>query len=65
MVKVIHKFSDYVWIDGKCMKGEAKQTLNFKSWDDFQNWLGYTAEARPGETNSIDFTFIEEKENNA
>lgn len=61
MVKVTQKISDYVWVGDDYKKGESRQDLEFRDWDDFQNWLGYTAYAREGKTVSIDFKIVPEE----
>ncbi len=62
MVEVKLKVNEYVWIDDKCRKADATQKLKFRDWDDFQNWLGYTAFAREDETVSLDIKVVTEKE---
>ena len=61
MIEVTQKISDYVWVDGDYKKGESTLELKFRDWDDFNNWLGYTAHAREGKTVSIEFKVIPEK----
>lgn len=61
MIEVTQKISDYVWVDGDLKKGESTLELKFRDWDDFNNWLGYTAYAREGKTVSIEFKVIPEK----
>ena len=62
MVEVKLKVSEFVWVDDDYKKGNATQELKFRDWDDFQNWLGYTAFARENKTVSLDIKVGTEKE---
>ena len=62
MIEVTQKISNYVWVDDDYKKGESKLELKFRDWDDFVNWIGYTAYAREGKTVSIDFKVVTDKE---
>lgn len=61
MIEVTQKISDYVWVGDDYKKGESKLDLKFRDWDDFVNWIGYTAYAREGNTVSIEFKIVPEK----
>ena len=45
MYKVTMIFSDYVWVDGACVKAEAKKSGNCPTWDDIDTLLASHVES--------------------
>ena len=62
-IKVTQIVKDYVKIDGEYKHVEAEQKYSFGTWDDFQNWQGYTVEALEGKPLKIEITMKKEEPN--
>lgn len=52
-IEVKHRVSGYVTVEGDYKRVEVDEELTFATWDDFQNWQGYTVEALGGDSLDI------------
>ena len=62
-IKVTQYVKDFVKVDGEYKHVEVEQKLNFDTYDDFQNWLGYTVEALEGKPLKIEIKMEKEEPN--
>ena len=62
-IKVKQTIKDYILIDNKYERVEVVQKLTFATWDDFQNWTGYTIEALEGKPLIIEVEIAKEGAN--
>ena len=62
-VKVKQTIKDFVMVDGQFKSVEVIQKLTFATWDDFQNWTGYTIEALEGGPLRIEVEIVKEGAN--
>ena len=62
-VKVKQTIKDFVMVDDKFKSVEVIQKLTFATWDDFQNWVGYTVEALEGNPLRIEIEIVKEGDN--
>lgn len=62
-IKVKQTIKDYVMVDDKFKSVEVIQKLTFATWDDFQNWIGYTVEALEGGSLKIEVEIAKEGDN--
>ena len=62
-VKVKQTIKDFVMVDGQFKSVEVIQKLTFATWDDFQNWTGYTIEALEGNPLRIEVEIVKEGTN--
>ena len=62
-VKVTQYVKDLALVDGAYKRVEAEQKLSFGTWDDFQNWQGYTVEALEGKPLKIEISMKKEEPN--
>lgn len=59
-VKVKHRVDDYIVSEGEFKRVEANEELTFATWDDFQNWQGYTVEALEGRPLKVEVSMVKE-----
>lgn len=59
-IKVIHRLSAYITLEGEFKRVEADEELTFATWDDFQNWQGYTVEALEGRPLKVEVSMVKE-----
>ena len=62
-VKVKQTIKDFVMVDGQFKSVEVIQKLTFATWNDFQNWIGYTVEALEGRPLKIEVEIAKEDDN--
>lgn len=62
-IKVKQTIKDYIMIDNEFKRVEVVQKLTFATWDDFQNWIGYTVEALEGKSLKIEVEIAKEDDN--
>ena len=62
-IKVKQTIKDYILIDNEYKRVEVVQKLTFATWDDFQNWIGYTIEALEGGPLRIEVEIVKEGAN--
>ena len=59
-IKVKHRVDDYIVSEGEFKRVEANEELTFATWDDFQNWQGYTVEALEGKPLKVEVSIVKE-----
>lgn len=59
-IKVKHRVDDYIVSEGEFKRVEANEELTFATWDDFQNWQGYTVEALDGKPLKVEVSTVKE-----
>lgn len=59
-IKVKHRVDDYIVSEGEFKRVEANEELTFATWDDFQNWQGYTVEALGEKPLKVEVSMVKE-----
>lgn len=57
-------YSKWIFLKDDSQKVEVEQKMTFSTWDDFQNWLGYTVEALGGSALKLEVKMVKEEASN-
>lgn len=57
-------YSKWIFLKDDSKKVEVEQKMTFSTWDDFQNWLGYTVEALSGSPLKLEVKMVKEEASN-